>query len=106
MLARLPDKIDGRRRGTVLPVVAVSLVCLCGFVALAIDLGMVALAKTECQNAADSAALGGARPRAGSASPTLSAAPSAAQGAATAVKVLGASLQTSDVAIRHGTYHY
>jgi hypothetical protein len=49
------------RRGAVLPVVAVCLIGLMGLVALAIDIGMVAVARTQAQNAADSSAMAGAR---------------------------------------------
>jgi protein TonB len=50
-----------RRRGSVLPLVVLGSVALFGFVALAIDLGMMMVARNQCQNAADSAALAGAR---------------------------------------------
>ena len=50
-----------RRRGTILPFLAISLVALCGFVALAIDIGMIVAARTDCQNAADAAAFTGTR---------------------------------------------
>jgi hypothetical protein len=50
-----------RRRGSVLPFVAMSTVMLVSMLALAIDIGMVAIAKTQCQNAADSAATAAAR---------------------------------------------
>ncbi len=49
------------RRGTIIPLLAVCSVALFGFVALAIDLGMLAVARGRCQNAADAAALAGAR---------------------------------------------
>lgn len=49
------------RRGTMLPMLAVTCFALFGFVALAVDLGMLMVARTECQNAADAAALIGAR---------------------------------------------
>jgi Flp pilus assembly protein TadG len=49
------------RRGVVLPLVAVCLIALIGLVALAIDIGMVAVAKTQAQNAADSATTAGVR---------------------------------------------
>src|SRR3954471_18633532 len=52
---------NARRPGAVLPLVTVCLVGLLGFVALAIDVGMVALARTQAQSAADVAALAGAR---------------------------------------------
>ena len=50
-----------RRDGAVLPLVTVCLVGLVGFVALAIDVGMMAVARTQAQSAADVAALAGAR---------------------------------------------
>lgn len=49
------------RRGTVIPLLAVCVVALFAFVALAIDLGMMMVSRTECQNAADAAALSGCR---------------------------------------------
>jgi len=49
------------RRGTVLPILAICLFGLFFFVAMAIDLGMVAVARTQCQNAADDSALIGCR---------------------------------------------
>jgi hypothetical protein len=54
------------RRGVVLPLVAMCLVALIGLVALAIDIGMVAVAKTQAQNAADCVAMVGARSMNGS----------------------------------------
>ena len=45
------------RRGIILPLVALAIVALVGFLALAIDLGMLAIAKTQVQQAADLAAL-------------------------------------------------
>ena len=41
------------RRGTVLPLVVLTLVAQLSFLALAIDLGMVAISKTQAQQAAD-----------------------------------------------------
>ena len=49
------------RRGAILPLFALMLVGLVGFLALAIDIGIVAVAETQCQNAADNAALAGCR---------------------------------------------
>ncbi len=50
---------DGRnlRRGIILPLLALVIVVMVGFLALAIDLGMLAIAKTQVQQAADLAAL-------------------------------------------------
>ena len=50
------------RRGTVLPLVALTIVAQLSFLALAIDLGMVAISKTQAQQAADLAALTAAQP--------------------------------------------
>ncbi|MCE9534077.1 MAG: hypothetical protein K8T89_23610 [Planctomycetes bacterium] len=50
-----------RRDAAVLPIVTVCMIGLMGFVALSIDIGMMTVARTQCQNAADIAALAGAR---------------------------------------------
>lgn len=47
--------------GTIVPMLALCIVGLFAFTALAIDLGMLTVARTECQNAADTAALTGCR---------------------------------------------
>ncbi len=52
---------NAARRGTFIPMLAVSISALFGFVALAVDLGLLTVARTECQNAADTAALSGCR---------------------------------------------
>ena len=53
------DARDDGRSGVILPLIAVCLTVLLGFVALAVDVGMVNVAKTQCQNAADAAAVAG-----------------------------------------------
>src|SRR5262245_19499318 len=50
-----------RREGAVLPLVTICLVGLIAFVALAIDVGMMAVARTQAQSAADISSLAGAR---------------------------------------------
>ncbi|QEL13990.1 pilus assembly protein TadG-related protein [Limnoglobus roseus] len=50
-----------RRRGSIIPMMAVCATALFGFVALAIDVGMMVVARSAAQNAADTAALTGAR---------------------------------------------
>ena len=57
-----------KRRGSVLPLVAFMTVALMGLLALAIDLGTVAVARNQCQNAADTSAMAGARTITGDAS--------------------------------------
>jgi hypothetical protein len=49
------------RRGAILPLVALLAVVLFGFVALAVDLGVMAVARNQAQNAADSAATAAVR---------------------------------------------
>jgi hypothetical protein len=49
------------RRGSILPLVAISLIGLFGFLALAVDVGLIVLARSHCQRAADAAAMAGAR---------------------------------------------
>lgn len=49
------------RRGAILPLVALLSVVLFGFVALAVDLGVMAVARNQAQNAADSAAVAAVR---------------------------------------------
>ncbi|CAN5196418.1 hypothetical protein BH11PLA2_BH11PLA2_41000 [soil metagenome] len=52
---------DRKRHGTILPLLAISCFSLFAFIALAVDIGMLMVARSECQNAADAAALVGAR---------------------------------------------
>ncbi|MCE9564754.1 MAG: Tad domain-containing protein [Planctomycetes bacterium] len=54
MVQRFPKQ---RRSGTILPLLAVSMIGLAGFCGLAIDLGLLAVARTQAQNAADTSAL-------------------------------------------------
>jgi Flp pilus assembly protein TadG len=100
------NRRETRRRGSVLPLIVICLVGLCGFVAFTIDVGLIAAAKTQCQNAADTAALTGARTIDGSPSGNISAATTNAVNAAMANQVLGQAVQSSDVTIQHGAYHY
>jgi Flp pilus assembly protein TadG len=50
-----------RRDGTILPMLAVCLIGLFGFIGLAVDLGMLAVSRTQSQNAADTASLAACR---------------------------------------------
>ncbi len=93
-----------QRRGIMLPLVAVALVALLGLVALAVDVGRLSLAQSECQAAADSAAIAGARSLDGT--QNLPAATSAATTAATGYQILGTPISASEVAVNHGSYHY
>jgi Flp pilus assembly protein TadG len=83
------------------------LVGLVGFMALAIDIGIVAMAETQCQNAADAAALAGARTLNGNTtSGNTSTATSNAQAAAAINPILSRAPSSSQVAVQHGAYHY
>ena len=94
------------RRGVILPYVAISMVALLGFIALAIDLGMVMVAKTQTQNAADAAAFAGARTLTGGANPNTTQATANGQAVAAANTVLGTSVPAANVTMTHGAYHY
>ncbi len=94
------------RRGVILPYVAISMVALLGFIALAIDLGMVMVAKTQTQNAADAAAFAAARTLSGGANPNTSQATANGNAVAAANTVLGTSVPAANVTMTHGAYHY
>src|SRR3989442_14432547 len=59
-MMRASIRVVESETGSVIVMVAVTLVVLLGFLALGIDLGMLFAARTEAQRAADSAALAGA----------------------------------------------
>ena len=95
-----------RRRGSVAPMIAASFVAICGFVALAIDVGRIAVARLECQSAADVAAMAGARTLNGIIPQDLDSATANARGAAAQHKVMGQPIVESDLVVEHGTYRY
>ncbi len=94
------------RGGVILPYIAVSLVALLGFIALAIDLGLVMVAKTQTQNAADAAAFAGARTLTGAASANTTQATANGLTAAGANTVVGTSVPAANVTMTLGAYHY
>src|SRR5437868_443332 len=61
MLQRTRRKERNRRRGAMLMLVLVSVVALIACAALAIDLGLIMAARTQCVSAADAAAMAGTR---------------------------------------------
>ncbi|MBY0231345.1 MAG: hypothetical protein K2W96_18840 [Gemmataceae bacterium] len=101
-------RLRASRRGSIVPLLAVSIVALLALVALAIDIGLLAVARNNCQNAADSAAMAGVRVLNGDASNNnnYSAAAPAAQAATAANKVLGTSLTTGAATVEVGYYAY
>src|SRR5689334_23219741 len=97
-----------RRCGSVLPLIVVCLVALIGMVALAIDLGLMMVARTQCQNAADSAAMVGARTLNGDVANNnnYSAAGPAAVAAAGTNSILSAPVAPGQVTVTIGSYSY
>jgi uncharacterized membrane protein len=96
------------RRGTVLPLVALTIVAQLSFLALAIDLGMVAISKTQAQQAADLVALTAARSLNGSAASNYnqSGATTNAQNLLSYNRVLGQQIQASQLQLAYGSYDY
>src|SRR3954462_12174687 len=88
-----------RRDGAVLPLVTVCLVALLGFIALAIDVGMMAVARTQAQAAADIAALAGARTLNGQSGNNKTAAEAEAKEAAKSNSILAAQVTDPQVVL-------
>jgi uncharacterized membrane protein len=97
-----------RRRGIILPVVAILIVVMVAFLALAIDAGMLAIAKTQVQQTADLAALTAMRTMNGNASINYnqSAALTNAQNVVTYNVVLGQPMSSSQLQLSFGSYDY
>lgn len=98
------------RRGTILVLLLVCLIPLMAFLALAIDLGMLATARTQCQDVADLAALSGVRTLNGDtqngANNNYAAVAPTVQQAATQNRVLSAGISSSQVNVQIGRYVY
>lgn len=96
------------RRGTIVPAMALFIMGLLGMVALAVDIGLIAIARTEAQNCADAAALSGARMLDGRADYQYNIAQSVstAKQVAGYNKILNQSVQPSEVSIKTGVYRY
>jgi Flp pilus assembly protein TadG len=99
---RLPKK----SRGAILPLTAIGIVALCGMVALSVDLGMYAIARAQCQDAADAAAVAGARSLSGATGGNLAQATANATAVAMKNTILGTPILDNEVSVRHGAYHY
>jgi hypothetical protein len=96
-----------RRPGAVLPLVTVCLVGLMAFVAFAIDVGMLAVARTQAQSAADIAALAGCRTLTGQSGNNRTNAEAEAKDAAKANSILGAHITDAQVSsVQSGVYKY
>jgi hypothetical protein len=98
---------NSQRTGTVLPLVTVCLVALLAFVTLAIDVGMMAVARTQAQSAADIAALSGARALNGASGNNVAGAIQQANTMATANSILSTQITGSQVVLAQaGVYRY
>ena len=104
-----------RRRGSVLPMVSLLLVALCGFTALSVEIATIALVKVQCQNAADTSAMAGARTLNGNASQNYSQAQAMVLTAAASNTALGLNssgkaalvpFASKEVSSTIGTYRY
>ncbi len=98
------------RRGAVLVLFLLCLISLFAFLALAIDLGMVAVARTQCQDAADAAAMAGARTlngiTANNSNNNYSNVEPTAEIAATSNSVLAKPITASQLTLQIGRYAY
>jgi Flp pilus assembly protein TadG len=90
------------------PVLAILLVIVIGFVGFAIDIALVAIAKAQVQNAADLAALTAARSLNGDATANYNegVATTNAQNFLGYNNVLGQSIQASQLTLAYGSYDY
>jgi hypothetical protein len=94
-----------------LPLLAISIIALLGMIALAVDIGMVAVARTQAQDIADLASLAGARMLNGDASNpsnlnNINTATSTATDNADNNKILGVPVTAAMVTNRVGIYTY
>jgi hypothetical protein len=99
---------SARRHGTIATLLALTMVIVVGFLGLAIDLGMLAIAKTQTQQAADLAALTAARTLNGNSTGNYnqSAATTNAQNILTYNNILGQSIPSSLLTLTYGSYDY
>lgn len=96
------------RRGSIMPMLAITMVAMVGFLALAIDIGMIAVARTQVQQAADLAALTAARTVNGDTSTDYNqdAATTNAKNVLSYNVILGKSIESSQCSLTYGSYDY
>jgi len=100
------QRIAARRPASIMPLVVLCLVAMCGFLALSIDIGMMLVARTQAQNAADAAAMTGARTLNGSSNSNEPNAKINAAAVAELNSVLSQAVQASEVTVVDGSYDY
>jgi Putative Flp pilus-assembly TadE/G-like len=110
-----PVSRRNRRRGSILPVLALLIVGLCGFTALSVEIATIAMVKVQCQNAADTSAMAGARALNGGTNSNLTASGAIALTAALSNFALGVNasnqvgmvnFKSTEFTYTPGTYHY
>jgi Flp pilus assembly protein TadG len=98
------------RRGHILPLTALVMVSLCGFVAMALDLGVIIVARTQCQNAADAGSLASTRNLDNKPTSTNSNQPTALIAANASVQqnqlLAGKFTSANITSVRYGVYDY
>lgn len=96
------------RHGAITALMAILIVALVAFLALAIDIGMIAIARTQVQNAADLAALTAARSLNGDKTTTYNnaGATTNAQNVLSYNVVLGNAISASQLTVSYGSYDY
>ncbi len=96
------------RNAAMIPLLALALIALLGFVALAIDIGTIALARNRCQNVADLAAMAGAGELNGDSvnNNNSSTAKTTATTAATKNSILTKPVTSGDVTVTVGSFSY
>ena len=94
-----------RRKGSILPLIAVCLVALLCCVALGVDLGLLSVTTSECQHTADSIALATIRALDGSPGNNEAGSVNAARDVAAAQRILNVPVDfDTEVSIRNGAY--
>lgn len=96
------------RRGTTLVLLVLCMIPLIGFVALSIDMGLLAVARTQAQDAADAAAMAGVRTLNGDATNNNNYSQVSGSSLATLAgkDLLGSSLASSQLTLQVGRYTY
>src|SRR5262245_22465857 len=104
-MSRSPVRV---RRGTIACLMAITCVILVSFLALAIDIGMLATARTQAQHGADLAALTAARTVNGNPVGNYNkpAATINAQNILTHNRILGSAITASQLTLTYGSYDY
>ena len=97
-----------RRPGTVISLLAFTIVALLAFLALSIDIGMLAIAKSQVQNAADLASLTACRTLNGNSTNNYNNAQATtnAQNILTYNNILGQSITSTQLTLTYGSYDY